>query len=203
MAVKKQHLYEPGIYFITFTNYKWLHLFDGTQSYDVVYKWFDWLKRHGHTVTGYVIMPNHLHVLIAYRKSGKSINTIVGNGKRFMAYDIVERLKENGCADTLQILSDGVTASDRKRGKLHEVFEPSFDIKPCRTYEFIQQKLNYIHLNPVSKKWNLVPDYLDYLHSSARFYDTGQPGVYSITHCMEIVDRDWYIDDVGETCSDR
>ena len=34
-------------------------------------------------------MPNHLHALIAFRNTGQSINTIVGNGKRFMAYEII------------------------------------------------------------------------------------------------------------------
>ena len=35
------------------------------------------------------------------------------------------------------------------------------------------QNLNYIHFNPVSGKWNLAKDYLDYYYSSARFYETG------------------------------
>ena len=38
-----------------------------------------------------VIMPNHLQALIAFRNTGQLINTIVRNGKRFMAYEIVKR----------------------------------------------------------------------------------------------------------------
>lgn len=56
-------------------------LFDITNSYDLVYKWFDYLKDNGHYVIGYVIMPNHLHAVIGFRNTGKSINTIVGNAK--------------------------------------------------------------------------------------------------------------------------
>ena len=37
MAVDKPHLYDPGIYFLTFTNYKWLPLFHSTNSFDLVY----------------------------------------------------------------------------------------------------------------------------------------------------------------------
>jgi hypothetical protein len=29
-------------------------------------------------------MPDHIHALIAFRNTGQSINTIVGNGKRFI-----------------------------------------------------------------------------------------------------------------------
>ena len=40
-------------------------------------------------------MPNHVHAL-SFVATGQSINTIIGNGKRFMAYEIVERLKVKG-----------------------------------------------------------------------------------------------------------
>ena len=76
-------------------------------------------------------MPNHLHVLIAFSNTGNNINKIIGNGKRFMAYDIVAKLKEKENENILNQLAAGVNPSDRKRGKLHEVFEASFDIKEC------------------------------------------------------------------------
>ncbi len=59
MAVKTTIDYTEGIYFITFTCQNWLSLFGTTNSYDIVYKWFDSLQSKGHLVKGYVIMPNH------------------------------------------------------------------------------------------------------------------------------------------------
>ena len=41
-------------------------------------------------------MPNHLHALITFSNTGKNINKIMGNSKRFMAYDIVAKLKRKG-----------------------------------------------------------------------------------------------------------
>ena len=79
--------------FITFTCYKWLPLIEITNSYDLVYKWFDYLKTKGHLVTGYVVMPNHVHALIYFSKTEKPINKIVADGKRFMAYKIVKRVE--------------------------------------------------------------------------------------------------------------
>jgi hypothetical protein len=67
-------------------------------------------------------MPNHLNVLIAFSNTGKNINKIIGNGKRFMAYDIVAKLKEKENENMLNQLIAGVNPSDKKRGKLHEVF---------------------------------------------------------------------------------
>jgi hypothetical protein len=89
-------------------------------------------------------MPDHVHALIAFRNSGKNINTIVGNGKRFIAYDLVERLKQGGFSDVIESLSGWVNSTDRSRNKKHEVFEPSFDWKECNDEHLVEQKLNYL-----------------------------------------------------------
>lgn len=190
MPVVKPHTDQPGVYFITFTNYQWLQLIAQADAYDLVYKWFDYLQQSGHMITGYVIMPNHLHALIAFANTGKSINKIIANGKRFLAYGIVQRLKEKGEVELLEKLSNGVSEYEKKRGKLHEVFQRSFDMKECLSLRFINQKLKYMHDNPMSGKWSLVSDTVDYLHSSARYYETGEQGVYTVTNVIDIFDED-------------
>jgi REP element-mobilizing transposase RayT len=190
MSVKLK-IYEPdGIYFITITCYKWLPLFDIADSYDAVYNWFQYLKQNNHFITGYVIMPNHLHALIAFSNCGKNINRIIGNGKRFMAYDIVAKLKEKGNENILNQLAVGVKPSDKKTGKLHEVFEASFDIKECYSLEFIKQKLNYIHFNPCMGKWNLADIPENYVHSSAAFYGNGIHSIFPVDNIMDIMEID-------------
>ncbi|HRH58144.1 MAG TPA: hypothetical protein PLS10_10840 [Chitinophagales bacterium] len=181
--------YNYGIFYITITNYKWISLFDITKSYDLVYKWFDYLKGNGHYVTGYVIMPNHLHVIIGFRNAGKSINTIIGNAKRFLAYGIIERLKDKNEVELLESLKQGVKHTDKQRSKQHEVFEESFDWKECISDDFIQQKLDYIHSNPCSGKWKLAENPSDYLHSSASFYILDRDNKY-VTSFMEMHDVD-------------
>jgi hypothetical protein len=190
MSVKLKIAEPDGIYFITITCFKWLPLFTIADSYDAVYKWFHYLKLNSHYITGYVIMPNHLHALIAFSNTGKNINQIIGNGKRFMAYDIVDKLKEKGNENILDQLTAGVKPSDRKRGKLHEVFETSFDIKECLSLEFIKQKLNYIHFNPCTGKWNLADIPENYVHSSAGYYDAGIQGIFPVDNIMDVMDID-------------
>jgi hypothetical protein len=76
----------------------------------------------------------------------------------------------------VQQLHRAVQPKDRSRGKKHELWQDSFDIKECRTEQFILQKLNYIHNNPCSDKWKLVKEPHHYEHSSALFYLNGKPG---------------------------
>lgn len=190
MPVKRKMTEPDGVYFITITCHQWLPLIEQTNGYDLVYNWFDHLKSKGHFINGYVIMPNHLHALIAFRNTGQSINTIIGNGKRFIAYEFINRLKQQGEIKLLHQLNLSVDAKDRERNKRHEVWEDSFDWKECRTSKFMKQKLDYMHDNPCRGKWNLVADVTEHKHSSAKFYLSGEQGVYPIMNYLELEDID-------------
>ena len=188
MAVKQTIPYNHGIFFITITCYKWIPLIEKTNSYDAVYNWFDHLKSKAHYIVGYTIMPNHIHALIRFQNTGKKINTIIGNGKRFMAYEIITRLKEQNEEEMLNQLQLAVEIKDRQRNKQHEVWDDSFDWKDCT--KFIKQKLDYMHNNPCKGKWNLASSPVEYKHSSAFFYATGEQGNYQVTSFMELKDVD-------------
>jgi len=165
-------------------------LIELTNSYDLVYNWFDYLKSKGHYITGYVIMPNHVHALIGFQNAGKSINKIVGDGKRFIAYEIVNRLQAQNEFALLDQLNAALEPADKLRGKKHEVWEDSFDWKDCRSHFFMNQKLEYMHVNPCTSKWNLALNPAEYLHSSARFCICGEQGVYIVTNVNELDDVD-------------
>ena len=188
MSVRTKIEEPNGVFFITFTCARWLPLFAMTSGYAAVYKWFDWLKEHGHHIVGYVIMPNHVHALIAFRTSKMSINTIIGNGKRFMAYELVKLLQLQGRQDILEQLAVWVNPTQKLQNKKHEVFEPSSDKKECYSLRFTEQKINYIHYNPCKEGLAQLPE--DYLHSSATYYFTVKQGVYPVITYMELQDID-------------
>ncbi len=113
------------------------------------------------------------------------LNKIIGNGKRFIAYEIVNRLEVNKEAAILELLRESLTEREKKKGQLHKVFKQSFDAKPIFSDKFLMQKINYIHNNPVSGKWNLAMDFVSYEHSSASFYELGQ-----VQHFLPVHYRD-------------
>ena len=131
-----------SIYFVTFTCFKWLPLFERSNAYDTIYKWFDFLHQKKINVIGYVIMPNHLHVMLHFPLMLKSLNNVVSNCKRFIAYEIIKRLAAKRENELLDSLHAGVSKRERKKGQLHKVFEDSFEAKECFTTEFIFQKLS-------------------------------------------------------------
>ena len=88
----------------------------------------------------------------------------------------------------LNELNASLNNTERKERKLHKVFDTSFDWKECRKEKFIQQKLNYIHWNPCKAGLTELPE--NYVHTSAKFYITGEQGVYPVTSFMELRDID-------------
>ncbi len=178
---------ESSLFFITFSCFEWLHLFQLTNSYDMVYKWFNHLKEKKNIkTTAYVIMPNHLHCILFFPTADFSLNKIISNAKRFIAYEIIKRLKETNQTNILQQLENAVTAKEKSKGQKHKVFEESFDAKSIDNQKFFLQKLNYIHLNPVRNKWNLINDWREYEHSSAGFYELQRIKHFTPVHYMEL-----------------
>jgi REP element-mobilizing transposase RayT len=101
MSIKQQISEANGVYFITVTCHGWMNLFDMANAYDAVYNWFNVLKKKGHYIPAYVIMPNHFHVLIAFSGVSTNINRVVGKGKRFRAFDFLQKFKNKNAANIL------------------------------------------------------------------------------------------------------
>ena len=149
MPVKRNIPYTSGMFFITFTCHKWLPLLAKVNGYDIIYKWFDLLKDNGHSVNGYVVMPNHVHALISFINTKQSINTIIGNGKRFMAYEIIQRLQAQNETAVLLTLQSNVEATRKNNNKQHEVWKLFFDWKDCRSNDLFGRSLTTCTITPV------------------------------------------------------
>ena len=123
MAIKYKHSDVYSMYFCTFTFYNWMHLFEQTKSFDLVYNWFNILKNDKINTIAYVIMPNHVHCILYFPEAGFNLDKLLSNGKRFIAYKIVDRLKFANEIATLQILQDALTEREKKKKQLHKIFK--------------------------------------------------------------------------------
>jgi REP element-mobilizing transposase RayT len=181
MSVRKLQRTDGAVFFCTFTCWAWLPLIERTQAYDRVYNWMHIARAKGFRFFGYVIMPNYIHAIV-FSPAGQSINALLSNGKRFLAYDIVSRLRAQDQRELLDRSKASVRPSDIKRRQEHRVFNTSSDIRECFDEAMIHQKLEYIHANPVSGKWSLAENALDYPHSSMGYYERGDASPAPIEH---------------------
>lgn len=172
MATHRAYPDKRAFYFTSFTCYRWLNLIELSEAYPSFHRWFQYLQSKGVHILAYVIMPNHFHgILYLPDECDKTINQLLANGKRFLAYDIVRGLEKQKRYDLLQELYHGTTDKEKKNGKKHRVFKTSSDIKELVTLEMVLTKLDYVHRNPCQGKWNLACDFTAYKHSSAAFYE--------------------------------
>ena len=87
-----------------------------------------------------------------------------GSLLQYMAHVFLRNLKIAGKSTPYE-----VNALNKK----HEIWQRDSLGIEIYSKEIAKQKLNYIHFNPVSGKWQLSKNDLDYYYSSARFYETG------------------------------
>ncbi len=168
MAVRnKTNFIANELYYITFTILGWKEIFINDKFCDIAYKWFYYAKdKYGNKINGYVIMPNHLHVLMRITDKSPKLSILIMNAKRFMAYEIIDLLE----ADKKMELLEYFKIEPNKKKAKHKIFQPRYDSLLIQTQKIFLQKLNYIHNNPCQEKWRLADNPEDYKYSSAANY---------------------------------
>ena len=161
--------------FFTATILEWKHLLKEDAFKDIIINSLLFLKKEGSiVVNGFVIMPNHIHLLWQIQDGFKQGN-IQMRFLKFTAQQIKFRLMDTQDPLLSQFL---VNAADRQ----YQFWERNSLSVDLWTPKVLEQKLDYIHNNPVQEKWQLVKYPEDYKYSSARFYETGIDEFGLLTH---------------------
>jgi len=177
MATRNKIFLSGEVYFLTFTILDWKPIFTSDKYANLIYKWFDYMKEnYNNKIHGYAIMPNHVHVLLKATDKSPQVPKLIQNAKRFLAYEIVKYLEEEGKKELLAHFQEKARTNYRAK---HKLFKQNYDSLIIQSRKFFLEKLNYIHKNPCSPKWNLAERVVDYKHSSASNYILGS-GVYDV-----------------------
>jgi REP element-mobilizing transposase RayT len=126
----------------------------------------------------FVIMPSHIHLIIKPEKD--STGDIVQQFGSFTAHEILKELRTNNQKEILNLFQQ------KKRDQRHEhSIWQDIQAKNIYSMEILEQKMEYIHQNPVAKDWRLAEERADYPYSSAGFYDYGRKPIIEITNLNE------------------
>ncbi|RLD23044.1 MAG: transposase [Bacteroidetes bacterium] len=164
------------LYFVTFTIVEWIRIFDIEANMNIIIDSIKYCQEHkGLEVYAWVVMPNHLHMIIG-RKGEPTLSQIIGDLKSFTSRQIRKELKEGKESLAYQILVlNGLKNSRNQDFQLWQ--QHSHPIEITSDYMF-DQKANYIHLNPVEAGIVDHPEHWEY--SSAIDYHGGK-GLLDIT----------------------
>lgn len=170
---RKYKFHNPeGVYFITFAVQGWVDVFTRNQYKDIIVDNLDYCQKNkGLELFAWCLMTNHLH-LIARADDGHKLPDILRDFKKFTSKAVLRAIAENDRESRKEWLLNQFKTKDGNR------FWRA-DNKPIELWsnEVIDQKLNYIHQNPVEE--GLVFRAEDYVYSSATDY-AGNNGLLDI-----------------------
>ena len=157
------------LYFLTFQIVKWVVFFTRNEYKQIIVKSLDYCRKHkGLELYSYVIMTNHIH-LIAREKEPFRLSDIVRDFKKFTANKLLPLLQHppESRSDWMMKRFE-FAARLHQRNSIYQLWTHENHAIELFTPQVTQQKLDYIHNNPVRE--GVVEKAEDYLYSSARNY---------------------------------
>lgn len=146
-SVKVPQDLNSGTYFLTFVVHRWYYIFDKFNRWDILSDSLKYcINNKNLKLEAFVFMLNHIHLII----SSINVAGFVCDFKKFTS----KRLKEN-IFDTQPMLLN--LFIDRK-GEYH-FWQKTNMPKFVESEDFYQQKMNYIHFNPVVKNYVEYPEH--------------------------------------------
>ena len=164
-----------GVEFFTASCLNWQNLLSHEKHKEIVMSSLKFLVDENRIwLYGYVLMPNHLHIL--WRKKDLWIDkSIQQQFLKFTAQQIKFNLYESFPEELENYRS---SQADR----FYHFWERRPFNATMNNRLVLEQKLDYIHNNPTKKHLCELPE--DYIYSSARYYLLGKENTL-ITHYME------------------
>ena len=163
-------IYDPAAtYFLTLQVVDWVDVFTRRSYRDVVVESLAFCRQQkGLEVFAYVVMSNHLHLLVRARDG--NLSDVLRDFKKFTARRILEEIKHSGAESRRDwMLKRFEFAAQRHvRNATLQFWTHENHAVAVVTPEFMRQKMDYIHLNPVRAGW--VDEPHEYRYSSARNY---------------------------------
>jgi len=161
--------------FFTATILEWKHLLEEDCMKDIIIESLRFLVKDVRVIVyGFVIMPNHIHLI--WQIQDKHIKQNVQQSfLKFTAQKMMFRLIDTG--DTT-LENYKVKASDREY-QFWERNPLSIDLWSRPVF---MQKLAYMHNNPTQAHWKLCKFPEEYKYSSFRFYEFGENEFEFLSH---------------------
>lgn len=169
-----------AVHFITCTITDWIDLFTRPVFADIVIDSLQYCRSNkGLHIHAWVLMTNHLHLIVSSDKI--PLNDILRDFKKFTAKNLYKEILN---AKYIESRRDWILRAFQARGmgnpdnSTFQVWQPGFHPVELKNSDMAEQRLNYLHDNPV--RAGIVRQTWDYRYSSAIDYMTEKPGLLPI-----------------------
>ena len=165
-----------GVYFVSFAVVGWLDVFTINKYKDLIVESLAFCQKNkGMEIHAWCIMTSHIHLIFRSIENQKP-ELLLGDFKRFTSRGVIKAIQENPKESRKEFLLDYFKKEAEKNSNTTNNQFWRHDNKPIELWsnEVIQQKIDYIHNNPVEEGIVFRPE--DYKYSSASDY-AGENGL--------------------------
>ena len=166
----KYRITNDEIYFITITVVDWIDVFTRKElSEEILMSLKYCQQRKGLKIYAWCIMPSHLHLVVSVEQGENSLSDVMRDFKKFTSKKIVElvgQIAESRRDWLLRHFEYAGKYNPKIQG--YQFWQEGLHPIELTTTKFIEQKINYIHQNPVEA--GIVYRAEDYVLSSAAEY---------------------------------
>ena len=166
-------------YFITFAVEEWVDAFTRQQYKNIIIDSLRFCQqKKGLILYGWCLMTNHIHLIVG-RRGEDNIEDIVRDFKKYTSVHICRAIESNMMESRkgwmLSIFRSA--AANSKKHQKYKFWQNEYHPVELFSNEIMNQKLEYVHDNPVKEGIVELPE--DYLYSSARDY-SGRRGLLEV-----------------------
>lgn len=168
-----------GAYFISFATVNWIDVFTRDIYFSIVTESLDYCRKNkGMEIYGYCIMPSHIHLI--FRSSEADPSGLIRDFKGFTSRKLLKTIEQNPQESRKEWMlwmfeRAGTKNSNVENRQFWQQNNNPIEIWSLKVFD---QKLNYIHNNPVES--GFVTDPIDWKYSSAINYGNNDSTVLEI-----------------------
>jgi putative transposase len=174
---------QEKLYFVTFTVIEWIDLFIRDEYRKIMIESIKYCQENkALEVYGYCIMTSHVHMIIGTNSIKTPLEGIIRDMKSYTSRKIREAMENSNIVHESRrewilrmMYSAGKYNSNNNDFQLWQQHNQPIELN---TNEMIDQRLEYIHLNPVAAGFVDQPE--AWLYSSARDYSGTAKGLIDL-----------------------
>jgi len=179
MSTKYKFGEKTGAYFVSFATVNWIDVFTRDDYFGIIIESLDFCRKNmGMEIYGYCIMPSHIHLL--FRSANADPSGLMRDFKGFTSKKMLKTIEENAQESRREWMLWMMERAGKKNSNIKNRQFWQQDNHPIEIWSLkvFEQKLNYIHNNPVES--GFVTDPIDWKYSSARNYGNDDQTVLEI-----------------------
>lgn len=168
---------QEAAYYLTFQVVFWIDIFTRKIYRDIIIDSLKYCQQEkGLEIYAYVIMSNHVHILA--RSSTKELSSTIRDFKKYTSKKIIDAIisgKESRREWMLRLFAYAAKRQNKKGD--YQFWTHENHAVEVFSNTFIEEKVTYIHNNPVRSGIVNRPE--EYIYSSAKYY-SGEESILDI-----------------------